>query len=107
MRKIKIYIALNVLIPFFAINLSYGQGARYTGTYTKSSAIEYRDKSNFVIEGLEITNSDRYLIVLYNCENVIIRNNRLASAPTRLAIYLDNCKNVTVIDNTFEMSSPD
>lgn len=103
MKRINYTIIIGLVFICFPFFLSYGQGARYTGSYSKSSAIQHVGKSNFVIEGLEFTNSDnKYLIVLYSCENVIIRNNKFTSAPTKLAIYLDNCKNVTIIDNTFE-----
>lgn len=103
MMKLKnITFILGMALICLPIHISYGQGARYTGTYTKSSAIQYNGKSNFVIEGLEITSGDKYLIVLYNCENVIIRNNKFGPTPSKLAIYLDGCKNVTVVDNTFE-----
>lgn len=102
LNNISIIIILGVVLLCFPFHISYGQGARYTGSYTKSAAIQHVNKSNFVIEGLEIPNGDRYLIVLYSCENVIIRNNKFGSSPTKLAIYLDDCKNITIIDNTFE-----
>ncbi|WP_298653408.1 right-handed parallel beta-helix repeat-containing protein [uncultured Proteiniphilum sp.] len=95
-------IILGVVLLCFPFHISYGQGARYTGSYTKSAAIQHVGKSNFVIEGLEITNGDQSLIVLYNCENVIIRNNKLSGASIKRAISLDNCKNITIVDNTFE-----
>lgn len=92
-----------VLLFCLSLHLSYGQGARYTGTYTGVAAIQHVGKSNFVIEGSAFTSSsNKYLIVLYSCENVIIRNNRFGSSPVNLAIYLDNCKNITITDNTFE-----
>lgn len=101
-RKISIFL-LGVVLFCLPFHFSFGQGARYTGSYTKSAAIQHVRKSNIVIEGSEFTNSsNKYLIVLYSCENVIIRNNKFGSAPVKLAIYLDDCKNVTIIDNTFE-----
>lgn len=102
MKLNNISIILGVVLLCFPFHISYGQGARYTGSYTKSAVIQHVNKSNFVIEGLEITNGGTNLIILYSCENVIIRNNKFASSPTRLAIYLDNCKNITIVDNTFE-----
>lgn len=81
--------------------ISYGQGARYTGSYSKSAAIQHVRKSNFVIEGLDFSNVNGDIIALYDCENVTIRNNRFTSSNKR-GIYLYNCKNVTMIDNTFE-----
>ena len=101
-RKISIFL-LGVVLLCLPSHLSYGQGARYTGSYTKSSAIQHVRKSNFVIEASEFTDSsNKDLIALYSCENVIIRNNKFGSATVKLAIYLDGCKNVTIIDNTFE-----
>lgn len=102
MIKNKIYTVLNIFLLWFIFHLSYGQGARYTGIYTNSPRIQYVDKSNFVIEGLEITNTAENCISLYNCENVIIRNNKLGPSPTGKGIYLYNCKNITIIDCTFE-----
>src|SRR5690554_2733495 len=101
MKRINYTIIIGLVLlclPFF---MSYGQGARYTGSYTKSSAIQHVRKSNFVIEGLEISGNGREAIALYDCENVIIRNNKLGPSNTR-AIYLDNCRNITIIDNYFD-----
>lgn len=102
MKLTNITIILGLVLLCFPFHLSYGQGARYTGSYTKSAAIHHVGKSNFVIEGLEITNGDNNLIALYSCENVIIKYNKLGAAPAKRAIYLDNCKNITIVDNTFE-----
>ncbi|MCE5206328.1 MAG: right-handed parallel beta-helix repeat-containing protein [Porphyromonadaceae bacterium] len=94
---------LGVILIALPFHFSYGQGARYTGSYTESAAIQHVGKSNFVIEGSAFTSSSsKYLIVLYSCKNVIIRNNKFGSSPVNLAIYLDNCENITIIDNTFE-----
>ena len=103
MKRINYTIIISLVLLCCSFIKSYGQGARYTGTYTKSSAIQHVGKSNIVIEGLDISNSsNKYLIVLNNCENVIIRNNKFGSSPTKLAIYVNNSKNITIIDNTFE-----
>src|SRR5690554_307724 len=103
MKRINYTIIISLVLLCCSFIKSYGQGARYTGSYTKSSAIQHVGKSNFVIEGMDFSNSNsKYLIVLYSAENVIIRNNKFGSSPTKLAIYLDNCKNITIIDNTFE-----
>ena len=103
MKRINYTIIISLVLICCSFIKSYGQGARYTGSYTKSAAIQHVGKSNFVIEGLDFSNSNsKYLIVLYSAENVIIRNNKFGAAPTKLAIYLDNCKNVTIYDNTFE-----
>lgn len=102
MKRTKTFV-LGVVLFFLPFHFSYGQGARYTGSYVSSAAIQHVGKSNFVIEGSAFTSSsNKYLIVLYSCENVIIRNNRFGSSPVNLAIYLDNCKNITIMDNTFE-----
>ena len=102
MKRAKVGVVF-LLLMFFTYSMSYGQGARYTGTYTKSTAVQYVEKKNIVIEGLEISDSPTAnLIALYNCDNVIIRNNKLGSATTKRAILLDNCRNITILDNTFE-----
>lgn len=89
------------LFLYFIFQLSYGQGTRYNGEYSESPALQHVGKSNFVIEGLEISGNDAYTIALYSCENVIIKNNRINSSPVRPAIYLDNCRNITIVDNSF------
>lgn len=96
------FIVLNILFVCLTAHLSYGQGSRYTGSYAKSATIQHVGKSNFVIEGLEFTSNDRDLIVLYSCENVVIKNNSFAASPAKRGIYLDNCKNITIVDNTFD-----
>ncbi|HMM17761.1 MAG TPA: right-handed parallel beta-helix repeat-containing protein, partial [Petrimonas sp.] len=100
--KKNLLIVLNILFVCFTVHSSYGQGSRYTGSYIKSSTIQHVGKSNFVIEGLEFTSNDRDLIVLYSCENVVIKNNSFAASPAKRGIYLDNCKNITIVDNTFD-----
>lgn len=102
MKRNYFSLILSLVLLCLPLQLAFGQGARYTGSYTKSDAIQHVGKSNFVIEGLDFTDSDKkYLIVLYSCENVIIRNNRFSN-KTKLAIYLDDSKNVTIVDNTFD-----
>ncbi|HHV87138.1 MAG TPA: T9SS type A sorting domain-containing protein [Petrimonas sp.] len=101
MKKSLKIIALNIMFLCFAAHLSYGQGSRYTGAYIKAPAIQHVGKSNFVIEGLEFSNSEKDIIALYSCENVVIKNNKFSSSSKR-GIYLDNCKNITIIDNWFE-----
>lgn len=102
MKKFNKTIMLCAVFLCFSTFLSFGQGARYTGSYTKSAPLQYVDKSNFVIDGLDIAASDKPGIALYGCENVIIKNSRISPSPLKPAIYLFNCKNITVIDNTFE-----
>lgn len=94
-------IILGMVCLLFSIHMTYGQGARYTGDYKKSQALQYVRKNNIIIEGLEFSDIDGDVIGLYNCENVIIRNNKFSSSNKR-GIYLYGCKNVTIIDNTFE-----
>ncbi|MDD3561216.1 right-handed parallel beta-helix repeat-containing protein, partial [Petrimonas mucosa] len=98
----KQFIVLSVLFACLTVHLSYGQGARYTGSYAKSPTIQHVGKKNFVIEGLEFSSNDKDMVVLYSCENVVIKNNSFKSSLTKRAIYLDNCKNITIIDNTFD-----
>ena len=67
----------------------------------KSAPIQHNGVSNIVIEGVEISNENSYAIVLYNSQNVTIRNSKFGPTPLKTAIYLYNCKNITIIDNTF------
>ena len=85
-------------IPFVTAN---GQGSRYTGEYKASPKLQYVGKNDFVIEGLDFSGVTGDVIGLYDCNNVIIRNNSFRSS-TKRGVYLYNCKNVTIIDNTFE-----
>ena len=84
--KKNLLIVLNILFVCFTVHSSYGQGSRYTGSYIKSSTIQHVGKSNFVIEGLEFTSNDRDLIVLYSCENVVIKNNSFVASPAKRGI---------------------
>ncbi len=96
---------ITTLLTLFFLSLSlltYGQGSRYTGGYTKTSPISYSNRSNIVIEGVEISNNNGYAIALYNSENITIKNSKFGPTPMKTAIYLFNCKNITIIDNTFE-----
>lgn len=99
MRKNIVFI---VLLLYSVVQLSYGQGARYRGTYTRSDRIQHKGKRNFVIEGLEIATGEGDAISLINCENVVIRNNKFGPSPVNRAVYLFNCKNIVIADNTFE-----
>lgn len=87
---------LILLCLLMGSSLSYGQGARYTGTYKKSAPIVYVNKSNIVIEGLELPNID-----LRSCHNITIKNCKIGPTPKK-AIYLYNCSNITVIDCSFD-----
>ncbi|SFK80880.1 parallel beta-helix repeat (two copies) [Porphyromonadaceae bacterium KH3CP3RA] len=101
MKRNNYIIILGLALLCLPIHLSYGQGSRYTGSYKKSGVIQYTRQSNFVIEGLEFSGAEGDIIALYACENVIIRNNRFLSSYKR-GIYLTDCKNITIIDNTFD-----
>lgn len=101
MKRINYTIIISLVLLCCSFIKSYGQGARYTGSYTKSAAIQHVGKSNFVIEGLDFSGVNGDVIALYNCENVTIRNNRFKNSNKR-GIYLFNSKNVTIIDNTFD-----
>ncbi len=103
MSRIK-FTFLPVLLIISFVHFTYGQGSRYTGTYTKSSPIKYDGKSNIIIEGVEIFGDGVDAINLTNCDNVIIKNSKLRSSnsSSKRGVYLYNCKNVTIMDCTFE-----
>lgn len=107
MEKNKIVIILSILFLCIIIHSSYGQGSRYTGEYKKSATLQYVNKKNFVIEGLEFTDVDSINfkgrgITLWSCENVIIRNCKFKNIPWNTAIYTENSTNITIIDCEFE-----
>ncbi len=77
-------------------SLAFSQGSRYTGTYKKSGPIELDNKSNIVIEGLELSN-----ISIRHSNNITIRNCKLGPTAKK-AIYLYKSSNITVIDCEFE-----
>lgn len=103
MKRNNLIIILGLALLCLPIHISYGQGARYTGSYKKSSIITHTRQSNFVIEGLEISStSDEIPLSLFDCENVVIKNCKFGPSVLARAIYLNNCKNITIIDCTFE-----
>lgn len=103
MNKVIKNISYFVLLYLLLIpSLSFSQGSRYTGSYKKSSPIEYVNKSNIVIEGMEFSPSNTYAIVLWNCKNVVIKNCKFTSAPNIRAVYIEKGDNVTIVDCTFE-----
>ena len=81
---------------------TFGQGSRYTGTYKKSGRIEYVDKSNIVIEGLEFENSIDRSITLWSCNNITIKNCKFKNSKNEWAILAENSTNIHVIDCSFE-----
>ena len=101
MKKRNITALLSIVFFCMSLPISFGQGARYTGTYTKSTPIKYEGVKNIVIEGVEISSNNDYAIALYSSQNVTIRNSKFGPNLTKRAIYLYNCKNITIIDNTF------
>lgn len=101
-KKILLHIIFSIICIAFPLQNTNGQGARYTGNFIRSEQLSYTGKSNLVIEGLEISNVGGPAIAIYNCDNVIIRNNRITQVGLKPAIYVYNSKNVTIIDNSFE-----
>jgi len=101
MKRNNYIIIMGLTLLCLPIHLSYGQGSRYTGSYKKSGVIQHTRQSNFVIEGLEFSGTQGDIISLYACENVIIRNNKFLSS-NNIGIYLTDCKNITIIDNSFD-----
>ena len=93
---------LILLCLLMVSSLTYAQGSRYTGTYKNSAPIQYKNKSNIIIEGLEISNIDRLGIALFNCDNVIIRNCKFKNIGTSVAIYAEKSSNITIQDCSFE-----
>lgn len=66
-----------VLLSFLLIPLlAYGQGSRYTGSYKRLAPIELVNKSDIIIDAVEISNLNGICIALYNCHNVIIKNSK-------------------------------
>lgn len=102
MRKLKYKIVLGISFLFIVIQASLAQGSRYAGEYKKSNPVRYDGVKNIVIEGLDISNGSTDGIALYNSENVVIRNSRISSSPSKRGVYLFNCKNITIEDCTFE-----
>ncbi|MEI7503976.1 MAG: right-handed parallel beta-helix repeat-containing protein [Paludibacter sp.] len=98
MRKI-IFIIVSCL--FGVCNLTWGQGSSYTGSYTRSPRIEYSNKSNIIIMGIEIANPTGHSISLTNCSNITIQNCKLGPSKKE-GIYLYKCKNVTITNCSIE-----
>ena len=67
-------------------------------TYIASGAVSYTGKSNFTISGLSITGGTN-CIVLNNCSNVVVRDNRLANAAKYEIYITGNCKNINIYRN--------
>lgn len=102
MKKQNLKVLLSLLAVLLTFQFSYGQGSRYTGEYKKSNPIRYEGKKDLIIDGLEISGSNVDGIQLFNCENITIKNSKFGPTFTKRAIYLSDCKNITVIDCSFE-----
>ena len=87
-----------VLLP----SLLFGQGSNYTGPYEKSLSLEYKEKNDFVIDGLEFSSSDGKCITLWGCENVVIRNCKFKDVFVDAAVYVQGSTNVTITNCQFE-----
>jgi len=98
MTKMKFLIASCLL---GVCDFAWGQGSLYAGLYTRSARIEYANKSNFIIKGLEIGNISNHCITLLNCHNVTIKNCKLGPSK-REGVYLYKCTNVTIINCSME-----
>lgn len=102
MKESKFKFLFSISFLLLIIQSSFGQGSRYTGEYKKSDPIMYVGVKNLVIDGLEISGEGADAIVLYSCENIIIKNSKIGPSYIKRGIYLDNCKNITIIDCFFE-----
>ncbi|HTN69282.1 MAG TPA: right-handed parallel beta-helix repeat-containing protein [Dysgonamonadaceae bacterium] len=92
-----------VLLSFLLIPLlAYDQGSRYTGSYKRLAPIELVNKSDIIIDAVEISNLNGICIALYNCHNVIIKNSKFGPTHLKPAIYVEGSSNITIIDCTFE-----
>lgn len=83
-------------------SLIFAQGSRYTGTYKKSAPIEYVNKSNIIIEGLEFSNLKGFAITLWGGSNIIIKNCKFTNIDIKTAIYAEKGTNILVTDCSFE-----
>lgn len=83
-------------------SLSFSQGSRYRGSYKKSAPIEYVNKSNIVIEGLEFDSSKTRSITLWSCNNITIKNCKFKDGINAEAIFAERSSNITIIDCSFE-----
>ena len=87
-----------LLVP----SIGFSQGSRYTGSYKKAASVEYVNKKNLVIEGLEFSDANRRTLTLWSCENITIRNCKFKDVNMAVAIYAENSANIVVTDCTFE-----
>lgn len=96
-----LYFRVIAFLICFPIFTTTAQGNRNIKDFKASAAIKHVNEKNILIEGLDFTGVDGDIIGLYDCENVIIRNNRFRASNKR-GVYLYNCRNVRIIDNIFE-----
>ena len=101
MRKIKKQVVLITTLIFIFCGFSFGQGIRYTGSYTPSSAIVWGGVSNKVIDGLSFTGLDKINITLCECSNITIQNCKFSKSAFR-AISAENSKNLIIQDCVFD-----
>jgi len=101
MRKIKKQVVLITTLIFIFCGFSFGQGTRYTGSYTPSGAITWNGISNKEISGLSFTNIGRTNIELWECSNITIKNCKFSKSAFR-AISAENSMNLTIQDCVFD-----
>jgi len=101
MRKIKKQVVLITTLIFIFCGFSFGQGTRYTGSYTPSGAITWNGISNKEISGLSFTNIGRTNIELWECSNITIKNCKFSKSAFH-AISAENVSNLTIEDCVFD-----
>lgn len=98
MKKIQLLIAIALLTYHSS---AYGQGTRYSGSYTPSTTLFHINESNIVIEGKSFIGLNGKAIDLYECTNVIIRNCKFKNLPG-IAIASENSKGLIIEDCVFD-----
>jgi len=101
MREIKKQVVLITTLIFIFCGFSFGQGTRYTGSYTPSGAITWNGINNKEISGLSFTNIGRTSIELWECSNITIKNCKFSKSAFK-AISAENSKNLTIEDCVFD-----
>jgi len=101
MRKIKKQVVLITTLIFIFCGFSFGQGTRYTGSYTPSGALRYGNVSNLVIQNLSFTGLTPEAINLWECSNITIKNCKFSKSMGK-GIYIENGKNITIQDCVFD-----
>jgi len=101
MKTLKKQVVLITTLIFISHGISFGQGIRYTGSYTPSGAIVWGGINNKVISGLSFTNIQQHNILLYECSNITIQNCKFSKSAFR-AISAENSKNLIIQDCVFD-----